>query len=61
MTMEEYLHPTEFFDCDKTSVNQKALEILSSGHSINLAIKLENYLAMHSTRKKYGKYPISFI
>ena len=35
MTMEEYLHPTEFFDCDKTSVNQKVLEILSSGHSIN--------------------------
>lgn len=34
--------------------------ILSSGHSINPAIKLENYLTMHSTRKKYGKYPISF-
>lgn len=27
MPMEEYLQPTEFFDCDKTSVNQKALEI----------------------------------
>ncbi len=27
MTMEEYLQPTEFFDCDKASVNQKALEI----------------------------------
>lgn len=33
--------------------------ILSSGHSINPAIKLENYLAMHSTLKKYGNYPIS--
>ncbi len=27
MSMEEYLQPTEFFDFDKTSVNQKALEI----------------------------------
>ncbi|TFG25626.1 MAG: hypothetical protein EU533_00910 [Promethearchaeota archaeon] len=32
--------------------------ILSSGHSINPAIKLENFLAMHETLKKYGKYPI---
>jgi uroporphyrinogen-III decarboxylase len=33
--------------------------ILSSGHSINPSIKLENYLAMHDTLKKYGTYPIS--
>ncbi len=33
--------------------------ILSSGHSINPAVKLENYLVMLSTLKKYGKYPIS--
>jgi len=33
--------------------------ILSSGHSINPAVKLENYLIMHSTLKKYGNYPIS--
>ncbi len=33
--------------------------ILSSGHSINPSVKLENYLAMHNTLKKYGKYPIS--
>lgn len=32
--------------------------ILSSGHSINPAIKLENFLTMHETLKKYGKYPI---
>jgi uroporphyrinogen decarboxylase len=32
--------------------------ILSSGHSINPAVKLENFLAMHETLKKYGKYPI---
>ncbi|MEJ2296201.1 MAG: uroporphyrinogen decarboxylase family protein [Candidatus Lokiarchaeota archaeon] len=32
--------------------------ILSSGHSINPAIKLENFLKMHETLKKYGKYPI---
>ena len=28
--MEEYLQPTEFFDFDKTSVNQKALEIIKN-------------------------------
>jgi len=33
--------------------------ILSSGHSINPSVKLENYLAMHATLKKYGTYPIS--
>ncbi len=33
--------------------------ILSSGHSINPAIKLENFLAMYETLDKYGKYPIS--
>ncbi len=33
--------------------------ILSSGHSINPSVKLENYLAMHDTLKKYGTYPIS--
>ena len=32
--------------------------ILSSGHSINPAVKLENFLAMHETLKKYGTYPI---
>jgi len=32
--------------------------ILSSGHSINPAIKLENFLAMQETVQKYGKYPI---
>jgi uroporphyrinogen decarboxylase len=32
--------------------------ILSSGHSINPAIKLDNYLAMKETHEKYGKYPI---
>jgi uroporphyrinogen decarboxylase len=32
--------------------------ILSSGHSINPAIKLENFLAMRDTLNKYGKYPI---
>jgi uroporphyrinogen decarboxylase len=33
--------------------------ILSSGHSINPAVKLENFLAMHKTLEKYGKYPIN--
>ncbi len=32
--------------------------ILSSGHSINPAIKLENYLAMIDVLKEYGNYPI---
>jgi uroporphyrinogen decarboxylase len=32
--------------------------ILSSGHSINSAVKLENFLTMHETLKKYGEYPI---
>ncbi|MCK4480408.1 MAG: hypothetical protein KAV01_07760, partial [Candidatus Lokiarchaeota archaeon] len=32
--------------------------ILSSGHSINPSVTLENYLAMHNTLKKYGTYPI---
>ncbi|MHA1112532.1 MAG: uroporphyrinogen decarboxylase family protein [Promethearchaeota archaeon] len=32
--------------------------ILSSGHSINPAVKLENFLAMRETLTKYGKYPI---
>ncbi|MBA7516090.1 hypothetical protein ES705_08135 [subsurface metagenome] len=32
--------------------------ILSSGHSINPAIKLENFLAMRKTIEKYGRYPI---
>ena len=32
--------------------------ILSSGHSINPAVKLENFLVMHETLKKYGRYPI---
>jgi len=29
-----------------------------AGHSINPAIKLENFLTMHETLKKYGTYPI---
>jgi uroporphyrinogen decarboxylase len=32
--------------------------ILSSGHSINPAVKLENFLAMEETLKKYGRYPL---
>lgn len=32
--------------------------ILSSGHSINPSVKLENFLAMRETLKKYGTYPI---
>ena len=32
--------------------------ILSSGHSINPAVKLENFLAMRETLDKFGKYPI---
>ncbi|MHA1147741.1 MAG: uroporphyrinogen decarboxylase family protein [Promethearchaeota archaeon] len=33
--------------------------ILSSGHSINPAVKLENYLAMREIVDKYGNYPIN--
>lgn len=33
--------------------------ILSSGHSINPAVKVENFFKMHQTLKKYGKYPIN--
>lgn len=33
--------------------------ILSSGHSINPAVKLENYLAMREIAEKYSKYPIT--
>ncbi|MBN2155330.1 MAG: hypothetical protein JW776_04755 [Candidatus Lokiarchaeota archaeon] len=33
--------------------------ILSSGHSINPAVKLENFLAMRETLAKYGNYPIT--
>lgn len=32
--------------------------VLSSGHSINPAVKLENFLVMHDTLKKFGQYPI---
>ena len=32
--------------------------ILSSGHSINPAVKLENFLAMYKTLEEYGTYPI---
>ncbi len=35
--------------------------ILSSGHSINPAIKLENFLAMRDMLDKYGRYPIHII
>jgi hypothetical protein len=33
--------------------------ILASGHSINPAVKLNNFLAMRETLEKYGKYPIN--
>jgi len=33
--------------------------VLSSGHSINPAVKLENFLAMHEMLQKYGTYPIN--
>ncbi|MHA1491770.1 MAG: uroporphyrinogen decarboxylase family protein [Promethearchaeota archaeon] len=33
--------------------------ILSSGHSINPAVKLKNFLAMQEMVKKYGEYPIN--
>ena len=33
--------------------------ILSSGHSINPSVKLENFLAMREALKKYEAYPIS--
>ncbi len=35
--------------------------ILSSGHSINPAVKLENFLAMKEIFEKYRNYPIGFI
>jgi len=33
--------------------------VLASGHSINPAVKLENFLAMRQIAEKYGKYPIN--
>lgn len=33
--------------------------ILSSGHSINPAVKLDNFLAMRETLENFGKYPIN--
>jgi uroporphyrinogen decarboxylase len=33
--------------------------ILSSGHSINPAVKLENFLAMRDALKEFGNYPIN--
>jgi uroporphyrinogen decarboxylase len=33
--------------------------IFSSGHSINPAVKLENFLAMRKILEKYGEYPIN--
>lgn len=35
--------------------------ILSSGHSINPAVKLENFLAMRETLHKTGNYPLNII
>jgi uroporphyrinogen decarboxylase len=32
--------------------------LLSSGHSINPAVKVENFLAMYETLEEYGTYPI---
>jgi uroporphyrinogen decarboxylase len=34
--------------------------IFSSGHSINPAVKLENFLVMRSTLAKFGKYPLDY-
>ncbi|MHA2393892.1 MAG: uroporphyrinogen decarboxylase family protein [Promethearchaeota archaeon] len=33
--------------------------VLSSGHSINPSVKLDNFLAMRETLNKFGKYPIT--
>ncbi|MCP4762746.1 MAG: hypothetical protein GY870_13285 [archaeon] len=33
--------------------------IMSSGHSINPQVTLDNYLLMQNTLKKYGEYPIN--
>ncbi|MFX0073419.1 MAG: uroporphyrinogen decarboxylase family protein [Candidatus Hermodarchaeota archaeon] len=33
--------------------------ILSSGHSINPAVTVDRFLAMHNIKEKYGKYPIN--
>ncbi|MFX0042460.1 MAG: uroporphyrinogen decarboxylase family protein [Candidatus Hodarchaeota archaeon] len=49
-------------DYTKSLIKKLAPEggfILSSGHSINPSVKLENFLAMHTALKKYGTYPIS--
>jgi uroporphyrinogen decarboxylase len=42
------------------NIGPKGGLIVSSGHSINPAVKLENFLAMREVLEKYGKYPINF-
>ena len=42
----------------KTIEDEGPDRLLSSGHSINPAVKVENFLATHSTVRKYGNYPV---
>lgn len=54
--------PSYIEDYTKNLIKNLAPEggyILSSGHSINPAVKLENFLSMHDTLKNYGRYPIN--
>ncbi len=53
--------PEDIKNCVKKLIKELAPGggyILSSGHSINPAVKLENFLTMHETLKQYGTYPI---
>jgi len=53
--------PSDIMDYTKKLIKQIAPGgglILSSGHSINPAVKLENFLAMRDSLEKYGSYPI---
>jgi len=53
--------PQDINDYVKKLITQIAPDggfILSSGHSINPAVKLENFLAMRESLEKYGSYPI---
>ncbi len=54
-------NPQDIKDYVKKLITQIAPDggfILSSGHSINPAVKLENFLAMRESLEKYGSYPI---
>ena len=54
-------NPQDITDYTKRLLKHVALGgglILSSGHSINPAVKLENFLAMRNSLEKYGSYPI---